>query len=467
MVRKLRFRVPVLPAAPEHIRVILALYKSLLRTAGRFDRSPCAKALLYRSQRPPTAVNMQTCDGYYAVLLERIFQRGLLFTPDRNSFSFSKLIKAEFRKKNDIPVETKMECAFKGIRKFSSDWGIYEGLVAGRGAAEAGRAADPPPEGRAPVAGIDRVFAGCVLAAHPLLHGPLSRAVILVLQHDNTGSYGVVINHRSDKPLCDVVKNLPHNILNVFSSNPTYYGGPTKRLQSIHNFPNMDGDRIPMASMSDDFQLFTGGVTNNNLEKLSSELAATATATAESDGSAAAYASRDSFHFFTGCCTWNSGEIQRQIAEGYWMPMVLCAEDVWKIIEQAKPPPSSTASISASGSAGAAAGQGGEAGQPVDTAKLTAELTAAADSIAKEQEQEQEVTSPNTSSTSTTTTSASTSTNTEGESSEFFDPDAHMTPGGRVRNRGWAWLMRAAGQPHSQLSSIPFVLDVEDIDALD
>ncbi|CAM9560244.1 unnamed protein product, partial [Ectocarpus fasciculatus] len=173
----------------------------------------------------------------------------------------------------------------------------------------------------------DRVFPGVVLAAHPLVHGPLSRAVILVLQHGKEGSYGVVINHRSHLKLSDVIKNLPANMLHIFSSNHTHYGGPVKRLQCIHKFPQFSGTKI-MGSTDNECQLFCGGITEDNLNSLSAE-----TSASDADKSDL---SRDHFHFFTGCCTWNAGELNDQITEGFWMPMVLAPEDVWKLIEQEK-----------------------------------------------------------------------------------------------------------------------------------
>lgn len=430
MVRKLKLRVPVVHVSPQEKRVVLSLYRSLLRLAGKFDGAEPAKALLFRSSYPKN-LDCTTGDGYYNTVVDRIFDKALLWAPEKLSFSLSDVIKSEFRKQKDISLDIRMQGAFKGIRKFSSVWSTYDKAIAREGEVGVGQQ-EPmlPPRTPAaavcqPFTGFDRVFSGVVLAAHPLVHGPLSRSVVLILQHDSNGSYGVVINHRSQKQLSEVVQNLPSDILDVFRSNPTHYGGPTKRLQSIHKFPNLDGSKFVMPSASDDFGIYTGGMTKGNLEKLAAEVKAAP------EGPH----SKDSFYFFTGCCTWNGGELQNQLAAGYWSPMILSADDVWSLIEQVQP-------------------------------------AAAKDTIGDTEPQAQEAVKPNDGKVDYLRISSSIGASHPDDRTVIRGPDSeeeqsmYMTPGGRSRNRGWAWLMTAAGYPHSGLSSFPFV-DVQDITPLD
>ena len=50
---------------------------------------------------------------------------------------------------------------------------------------------------------------GILLAAHPMVKGPLHRSVILLLEHNTQGTYGIVLNRPTYHKLGDTVKNLP------------------------------------------------------------------------------------------------------------------------------------------------------------------------------------------------------------------------------------------------------------------
>lgn len=57
---------------------------------------------------------------------------------------------------------------------------------------------------------------GILLAAHPMVKGPLHRSVILLLEHNTQGTYGIVLNRPTYHKLGDAVKNLPTEILDNF-----------------------------------------------------------------------------------------------------------------------------------------------------------------------------------------------------------------------------------------------------------
>ena len=67
-------------------------------------------------------------------------------------------------------------------------------------------------------------FAGQFLAATPLIATPpFARSVILLLEHDDTGAIGVILNHDSGLPLDEL---LPEASPNVVDPPNVFLGGP-------------------------------------------------------------------------------------------------------------------------------------------------------------------------------------------------------------------------------------------------
>lgn len=70
----------------------------------------------------------------------------------------------------------------------------------------------------------DHTLAGQFLVATPLISTPpFARSVILLLEHDDTGAIGVILNHDSGLPLIDV---LPDAAARVVDPPNVFVGGP-------------------------------------------------------------------------------------------------------------------------------------------------------------------------------------------------------------------------------------------------
>ena len=70
----------------------------------------------------------------------------------------------------------------------------------------------------------NRTLAGQFLAATPLIATPpFARSVILLLEHDDTGAIGIVLNHDSELPLADL---LPEAAAYVIDPPNVFVGGP-------------------------------------------------------------------------------------------------------------------------------------------------------------------------------------------------------------------------------------------------
>jgi len=96
-------------------------------------------------------------------------------------------------------------------------------------------------------------------------------------------------------------------VLDGFGANRVGFGGMVRRLQCLHRFPQVSGSAIPLC----EGPLFAGG-------KL-----ADATALVKANPEVASF-----FHFFVGCCTWDSDELAQEIETGYWLPIQTHADRV-------------------------------------------------------------------------------------------------------------------------------------------
>ena len=406
MVRKSsgRLRLLSLQLSPAELRVVRALYRSVLRLAIRFDKSPLVKSLLFRSSRP--RVSDRTGDAYYSEVIKKIFDESLFLPPNRNRISFSSIVKEELRKGRQYRLDERVYCGFKVIRNFSTVWTTYENKLFVEEHGSLTNVYNFSLLSSPCLTDVPRVFPGTVLVAHPLVQGPLSRAVILLLQHEKSGSYGVVINHPSSMKLSAVVKNLPSDVLDIFSSKLTYYGGPTKRLQCIHNISHLDGTKIPLHSKN--VFLYTGGITKDSLIKLSSDKTLA-----------------DSFYFFTGCCTWNPGELKSQISEGYWIPMEISADDVLKLLQS---------------------------NESNNVERQAASV---------------EVSDIDFNSTNDRDIVGSTETYFKNRSKGVIDCDDTVAYGSRLRNVGWSCIMTSAGSSCASVAKFPTSLNIDDVINID
>jgi putative transcriptional regulator len=81
---------------------------------------------------------------------------------------------------------------------------------------------------------VDRVERGTFLVANPMLRDPnFQRTVVLMCEHGDGGSWGLVVNRRTDVELPDLLEDLPFP---ADRTGPVYWGGPveTSRMQVLH-----------------------------------------------------------------------------------------------------------------------------------------------------------------------------------------------------------------------------------------
>lgn len=129
-----------------------------------------------------------------------------------------------------------------------------------------------------------------LLIASAAMSDPLfEKSVILILEDNNEGSFGVVINKKESSSLLEFSNKFKD--FNKLKDLQLYDGGPVgKDKLTIAVWSNLD----------DSMGNFSFGVTPIKAEKFLSQKAS-------SNGAV-----------FSGFCTWQKGQLEAEIAEGMW-----------------------------------------------------------------------------------------------------------------------------------------------------
>ena len=356
-----------------------SLFRSLLRLAVKYDSQPAAKLLFYRktlAQGADADLDLNATTYYTREVIPLLFEehtfraRAKLLHPKLAlAAHLASIVRREFRESREqYNLASRIDAAFTAVRKLSSLWKCFISMQSSAESAEeigtlhlTDRRGGPPGWVRSTssssaaattkssttsdssytnsspllkklagqkltVSETNSLLPGIILVSHPMIQGPLKRAVILLLEHNTTGSYGVVINRPTSHTLSSSVKNLPSHILDRFGSNRVGFGGMVRRLQYLHKFPSVAGTVIPLCVGP----FFSGG-------KI-----ADATALVSADSGL-----KNDFHFFVGCCTWDAHELVHELETGYWLPIHSQADQIISMVSkyrnQARAFPTTTA----------------------------------------------------------------------------------------------------------------------------
>lgn len=149
--------------------------------------------------------------------------------------------------------------------------------------------------------------AGKVLISDPFLpDANFNRTVILLLEHNDMGTFGLVLNQKLNSALSDVLEDLPAG-----KQLPLYKGGPVQldTLHYIHHAPSiLSGAKevIP--------DLFWGG--DFDMVKMQVALG---------------LAHNENFRFFLGYSGWGEGQLEDEISEGSWVVSEIGIADIFKL----------------------------------------------------------------------------------------------------------------------------------------
>lgn len=149
------------------------------------------------------------------------------------------------------------------------------------------------------------VEVGNILIAEPFLEGKyFSRSVIFIVEHDDKGSIGFVLN----KPMVYVASDLVTELNGV--DFPVYMGGPVEQdqLYYIHSHPELD-DALHIVNgiyWGGDFIRLTEMLKEGNILP-------------------------DEIRFFAGYSGWESGQLKAELEENSWMVGDVTKEDMFRV----------------------------------------------------------------------------------------------------------------------------------------
>lgn len=155
-------------------------------------------------------------------------------------------------------------------------------------------------------------YAGRLLVATPALMDPnFWRAVILIIQHDDDGALGVVLNRPT---LEDVGDHLPGWANAVLPPGKVHFGGPVEPEVAIALARNGDGEPTGLA-----------GISMADLNQPDAP-----------DGVVA--------RIFSGYAGWSPGQLEAEITEGAWFVVAahpddpfLSPGDTWRVVLRRQP----------------------------------------------------------------------------------------------------------------------------------
>ena len=156
---------------------------------------------------------------------------------------------------------------------------------------------------------VDAVTRGTFLVASPLLRDPnFLRTVVLMCDHTDEGSWGLVVNRRTDLTFGTLLEDLPFP---AATNGPVFWGGPveTSRMQTLHRLRRDLGEVTevcPGVDLGLDVDTFR--------EVLDGTLMP-----------------GESLQAYVGHAGWGPGQLEAELATGSWIPCTAEARFVFEV----------------------------------------------------------------------------------------------------------------------------------------
>ena len=193
-------------------KLIRTLYRSLFKLAQKFDRNVPAKSLLYRPPQSSADSSFRSdCQLHFNSIVDKILGRQRLFYhPSRLDQSLRAIVRKEFRnRKSKVNLSSRVDVGFSLYRQLTLIFANYQQEVQCRDgesnyvenevvvetSSTMKKKRKKSSKSKLDVAAAPvTVQEGVILAAHPMIHGDLHRSLILIVQHNENCTFGVVLN---------------------------------------------------------------------------------------------------------------------------------------------------------------------------------------------------------------------------------------------------------------------------------
>lgn len=155
--------------------------------------------------------------------------------------------------------------------------------------------------------------AGILLIADPFLKDPnFLRTVVLLCEHRESGSFGLVLNKQIEQTLDELISDLEGHPL------PVYYGGPVQMdtIHFLHQYPDLIPESVKVSE-----DIFWGG----NFETVTALLKRKSI-------------DPDKIKFFVGYSGWGDAQLNEEMKEKSWLTVQATRElvfntrfdEIWK-----------------------------------------------------------------------------------------------------------------------------------------
>ncbi|MCA0366105.1 MAG: YqgE/AlgH family protein [Bacteroidetes bacterium] len=145
---------------------------------------------------------------------------------------------------------------------------------------------------------------GKIIIAEPFLGDPnFERAVVLICEHNDAGSFGLVLNQPIKQKLADVIAE-------IYADFPLGIGGPVEQntLHFVHTSGSLIDEAINISDnlyWSGDFETAKSLLNTGILKP-------------------------DSIKFFLGYSGWGPGQLEAELAENAWMVSEISSEKIFE-----------------------------------------------------------------------------------------------------------------------------------------
>ena len=149
---------------------------------------------------------------------------------------------------------------------------------------------------------VDEVMTGTFLVASPLLQDPnFVRTVVLMCEHGEHGSWGLVVNRRTGLTYGELLDDLPFP---AASAGPVFWGGPceTSRMQVLHRL------RRELPHEMEVCREVRLGIDADTFRRIVSETLLPG----------------EALHAYVGHAGWGAGQLAAELATGSW---ITCSAD--------------------------------------------------------------------------------------------------------------------------------------------
>lgn len=148
---------------------------------------------------------------------------------------------------------------------------------------------------------------GMLLVSEPFLPDPhFHRSVVLLVEHNEEGTVGLVLNQPTELSISDLFEDFPDD-------QPVCIGGPVSRdsLLFIHSFPSLEGSAEIMPGV------FWGG----DFEQLRFLLGES-------------LADPDGIRYFAGYSGWGPGQLEQELEQKSWLVVPALSIDIFSRTEE-------------------------------------------------------------------------------------------------------------------------------------